>query len=367
MIPFSHVGLFAGIGAFDLGFGERYTTTFANDHDATKASCYAANHGRGALHVGDIAGVTADDIPGRPDVMSVGFPCVDISEAGKRAGIRGERSGVFWEFVRILGDLNGQGRAPRVVVVENVSALLGNGFDAVVGALKGCGYRRLGATVVDAAHFRPQSRLRVFIIAVHGDLKIPAGLEAAAPVSAFTPAALVKAVASLPGELASTWINWALPVPPASNVRLVDILEADAVWDAPARSALLVSQLSAISKAEISKAQAHGATAAFAAFRRKRPVVGSQFEIRTDGIAGCLRTASGGSSRQALFAVDRGEIRTRLLSPREAARLQGLPDTFRLPPNLNAALTACGDAVCVPVVAHLAKHLVTPILAQTKE
>ena len=86
-------------------------------------------------------------------------------------------------------------------------------------------------------------------------------------------------------------------------------------------------------------------------------------ELRFDGMAGCLRTPGGGSSRQLLLIVEGAQVRTRVLSPREGARLMGLPDTYRLPARATAALHLVGDGVAVPVVRHLAERLLEPLLA----
>src|SRR5690606_35554411 len=73
-------------------------------------------------------------------------------------------------------------------------------------------------------------------------------------------------------------------------------------------------------------------------------------EVRFDGIAGCLRTPKGGSSIQTIVLVNKGEIKTRLISKREAARLMGVPDEYKLPESRTKALYGMGDAVVVPVV-----------------
>ena len=86
--------------------------------------------------------------------------------------------------------------------------------------------------------------------------------------------------------------------------------------------------------------------------------------MRFDDLAGCLRTPAGGSSRQVLLIVDGADVRSRLISSRETARLMGLPDDYRLPDNYNEAYHLTGDGVVVPVVRHLAEHLFEPILDQ---
>ena len=84
-------------------------------------------------------------------------------------------------------------------------------------------------------------------------------------------------------------------------------------------------------------------------------------EVRFDGIAGCLRTPGGGSSRQTIMVVHGESIKSRLISSREAARLMGLPEDYILPKKYNEAYHLLGDGVVVPVVAHLSQHLFLPI------
>lgn len=83
-------------------------------------------------------------------------------------------------------------------------------------------------------------------------------------------------------------------------------------------------------------------------------------ELRTDGLAGCLRTPRGGSGRQILFKAGRGRYFVRLITPREAARLMGADD-FKITAPLNQALFGFGDAVCVPVIAWVAQHYLNPV------
>ena len=85
-------------------------------------------------------------------------------------------------------------------------------------------------------------------------------------------------------------------------------------------------------------------------------------ELRVDGIAGCLRTPRGGSGRQILFKAGKGEYWARLLTPRECARLQGVPDTYKIKVPLNQALFGFGDAVCVPVMEWIATHYLNPLV-----
>jgi DNA (cytosine-5)-methyltransferase 1 len=84
-------------------------------------------------------------------------------------------------------------------------------------------------------------------------------------------------------------------------------------------------------------------------------------EVRFDNVAGCLRTPTGGSSRQTLLFVEGASVRSRLLSSREAARLMGLPEEYKLPSNYNETYHLAGDGVAVPVVRHLSRTLLTPL------
>ena len=85
-------------------------------------------------------------------------------------------------------------------------------------------------------------------------------------------------------------------------------------------------------------------------------------EVRFDGLAGCLRTPRGGSSRQMLLIVEDGAVKSRWLTAREGARLMGLPDSYVLPAAQSPGLHVIGDGVAIPVVRHLAVNLLEPLL-----
>ena len=105
--------------------------------------------------------------------------------------------------------------------------------------------------------------------------------------------------------------------------------------------------------------------AAFPGYRRTRN--GKQvLELRFDDISGCLRTAEGGSSRQFLLLHEAGRWTARLITPREAARLMGATERYRLSTSYNESYNAMGDAVAVPVVKYLADHLLVPLAKNGK-
>jgi DNA (cytosine-5)-methyltransferase 1 len=140
--------------------------------------------------------------------------------------------------------------------------------------------------------------------------------------------------------------------------------EANTDWDAPEKTAKLLTQMSPLQRARVEALSESGARAVGAVFRRIRVERGARVqraEARFDGLAGCLRTPAGGSSRQILLFVEGDQIRSRLLSPREAARLMGAPDHYPLPEGQTAALHLFGDGVCVPVVRWLSQNLLGPL------
>jgi DNA (cytosine-5)-methyltransferase 1 len=363
---------FAGGGMARAGLEPAWRPLFANDFDPRKGAAYVANWGNGGLVVADIASLTARDLPGEADLAWASFPCQDLSLAGAGAGLDGRRSGAFWGFCAIMGALKADGRAPKLIALENVVGALtsrgGADFAAIAEALQGLGYR-FGALTIDAAEFLPQSRPRVFFIAAQRDLAVPARLVSTVPPPQHASTALKRVAAGLPPALAADWIWWRLPEAPRANARLIDCVEPEPQrWHDPAQTCAFVAALSPASRADVALARESGARCVGALFRRTRPDgaggVKVQAEARFDGLAGCLRTPGGGSSRQFLIEVIGENIRTRPMTPREAARLMGLPDSFKLPPRATDALHLLGDGVAPPVVRFLSENLLRP-LAET--
>ena len=110
---------FAGGGMARLGLGDAWNCTFANDNEKRKAGSYKDNFdGASELKVCDIEDVEVSDLPGRADLAWASFPCQDLSLAGNGAGLRGERSALFWEFWRLIRGLSAEGRGPRTIILE---------------------------------------------------------------------------------------------------------------------------------------------------------------------------------------------------------------------------------------------------------
>lgn len=369
---------FAGGGMARAGLGEGWTCTFANDFSPAKASAYRANWGDQDFTLGDIAKVSIGQLSGCASLAWASFPCQDLSLAGAYAGL-GEhgaevvtRSGTFWQFWTLIKGLKREGRAPRTIVLENVYGALtsrgGADFVAICNALADSGYS-FGAVVIDAALFLPQSRPRVFFVASVADRPIPADLKTADPKS-WHPAALTRAQAQLRGRAQDQWVWWNLPTPPQRTTQFSDIVEdapTDVTWHSEAQTARLLSMMSEGNRQKVEAASRSSRRSVGTIYRRTRPdedgVKHQRAEVRFDGIAGCLRTPGGGSSRQTIMVVEGKKIRSRLLSSREAARLMGLPDTYIMPKRYNEAYHLAGDGVCVDVVRFLAKSLLEPLNA----
>ena len=370
--PFSFYEFFAGGGMARLGLGDGWACAFANDFDGVKAATYRANfpEASGAaaehFHEGDVWKLTAGDLPGHADLAWASSPCQDFSLAGARAGLAGGRSSAFFGFWRLIEGLAAEARAPRVIVIENVSGLLnshgGRDFAALCEALAARGYS-FGALEIDAAGFLPQSRPRVFVIAT----REPPTAELVGE-SPFHTRAVKAAHAALPPALAARWIWWRSAAPAPRNTDLAALLEPDAAvaWHSPERTVRWLDLLAPLHRARLETIQRRGGRAVGAAYRRMRLESGCKVqraEVRFDGLAGCLRTPRGGSSRQVIVVAEAGTLRTRLLTAREAARLMGLPDSYQLPKGATSALHVAGDGVAVPVVRWLAQEILEPLLS----
>lgn len=349
---------FAGGGMARLGLGAEWRCLFANDFDASKARIYRDNAPEAPLVEGDIFALTSGDLPGRADLAWASSPCQDFSLAGARAGLSGGRSGAFYGFWSLMKALDGEGRAPRLIVIENVLGMLtsrqGGDFTALCAALAGAGYR-FGALEIDASLYLPQSRPRVFVLASREPV---GGFEGPSP---FHTPAIRAAHGRLPPDLKTGWVWWRMAAPARRNTTLADLLQPDdqVRWRSSEETRRLLAQMDDRNLMKVRNLS--GERAVGAVFRRTRGGV-QRAEVRFDGLAGCLRTPGGGSSRQLILVVEPGRVRSRWLTAREGARLMGLGDDYRLPASESAALKIVGDGVAVPVVRHLAAALLEPML-----
>lgn len=376
MNKFEYFEFFAGGGMARAGLGDNWLCTFANDFDPMKIATYQANWGGDGLVLGDVNDILTTQIPGVADLAWASFPCQDLSLAGNAKGLGSvneqTRSGAFWAFWRLMETLISERRAPAMIVLENVYGSLtankGRDFAAIARCLALGGYR-FGAMVIDAARFVPQSRPRVFIVAFRSDMHVPEHLVLSQPSSAWHPDAMEVAIDRLSELDRECWL-WMAPSEPKTHVphlsELILDQPDDVNWHSLAETQKLIAMMSDVNRKRLADMQADGRRLVGTLYKRTRidgaGVRRQRAELRDDNIAGCLRTPGGGSSRQTLVVVEGQSVKTRLLSAREAARLMGLPDSYKLPPRYNDAYHISGDGLVVPVVRFLADTVIEPIL-----
>ncbi len=336
-----------------------WSVVFANDIDPNKLEMYSAHFRDEESHfnLGDIHALNPQTLPSAM-LATASFPCNDLSLAGGRAGLVGVHSSAFWGFTRAL---EGMGRLkPPIVLLENVVGFLtsngGKDFLTVLQELNRLGYR-VDTFIVDASHFVPQSRQRLFIVGIDNDEPPPALVEESGFYeSEIRPKALADFIFEHSNDV--LWDIRNLPPLPALQLTLGNIIEplpADSSeWWSQDRVDYLLGQMSERHLATAEEMMRRAVYSYGTVFRRVRNGR-SMAELRTDGIAGCLRTPRGGSGRQILFKAGRGRCQVRLLNGRECARLMGA-DNFFLNVPLNQALFGFGDAVCVPVVEWIAEN-----------
>jgi DNA (cytosine-5)-methyltransferase 1 len=351
---------FAGIGLVRKALAENgLSVVWANDIDPAKRSLYALNFDASEFRLDDIRHVVGADLP-HVDLATASFPCTDLSLAGNRVGLRGAQSGMFWEFARVIRQM-GECR-PFAIMLENVPSLATShaGRDLYVALRR---LNRLGywcdLLMVDARHFVPQSRPRLFIVGMRAPLAKPSNWTP----SPLRPAWIGRFVAAHP-DLHLNALQRTLPQ--ASIHTLAEVVERlpgdDPRWWDAERRARFLAQLSPLQLVRLHNMERANVPMWATAYRRTRHGTPA-WEIRADAISGCLRTARGGSSKQALVEASDGHARVRWMTATEYARLQGAGDYNLAGVPENRALFGFGDAVCVPAVSWVARAYLTPLLA----
>jgi DNA (cytosine-5)-methyltransferase 1 len=267
-------------------------------------------------------------------------------------------SATFWHFIKNLSQLGV--RRPRIVALENVTGFVssraGRDISAAIRALNGLGYS-IDVLSIDARRFVPQSRPRLFLIGdMDPDIDDPT-----------------------PSELRPSWLDGifsdpnlrthrsTVPTPPPLNMSgftaIADRLpDEDSRWWDKDRTDAFRSALTELQEERLNHLMDSRHVSYRSAYRRMRNGK-PRWEIRADDIAGCLRTARGGSSRQAVVEAGFGKFRARWMTPHEYASLMGVPRYALDNVSSNNAYSGFGDAVCVPVVRWLAENCLVPRLA----
>jgi DNA (cytosine-5)-methyltransferase 1 len=341
---------FAGSGLVAEALRPHFRAAWANDFCEKKAAVYRANHPASPFHLASIENVTGADLP-LATLAWASFPCQDLSLAGLAAGIHGQRSGLVWEWLRVIDEM---ATPCPVLVAENVVGLVsgagGAHYRALHAALVARGYR-VGALMLDAVRWVPQSRPRIFVVAVAKNAPVPARLIDTRPNWAHSQAV----IAAMRDQIDAVW--WKLPEPLARQTTLEDLID----WRAPCDPAHVAGAKLALIP-ERHRNLLNAKTRHVAPGYRRTRETGQMLELRFDGVAGCLRTPKGGSSRQVLVLKEGNDTRIRLLTIRETARLMGAPEGYKLPGTYNEGYRAMGDGVAVPVASYLAKHLLRALV-----
>lgn len=343
--PWTMHEFFAGSGLVAYGLKGMFKPIWANDISEQKAAVYKENFGDGYFKLDDIKNINGKNLP-FANLSWASFPCQDLSLAGSLGGIHASRSGLVWEWLRVLDEMPNK---PKILLLENVLGLLstngGDNYRALHMSLVERGYR-CGAIVLNASHFVPQSRPRVFVIAVQKECEIPK------EIVRNEPCWLHNKVAVKLGKNLPDWIWWYTEKPARRKLMLKDVVEEQTQFDKDEALRLVPPK----HQQKLDMLDTVYATG----YRRTRNGK-QQLELRFDGIAGCLRTPEGGSSKQYLVVKKDGTVHARLLTVRETARLMGAPDSFQLPGSQNDGYKAMGDAVAKPVAEFLGKRFLAKI------
>ena len=355
-----------------LGLEPHWKCLFANDIDRLKAQTYTINWGDREFIHADIGRLRSTDLPDKADLAWASFPCQDLSIAGLGLGLVGARSVAFWAFCDLIRRLHKRGRAPSLLVLENVPGALtsrhGQDFKAICSSLESLNYH-FGAVLIDAAFFVPQSRPRLFIIAIRRSKWNGTPLISDAPTKWCTTEVLQQAYENLPKTLRAKWLWWKLPKPRRRNKTLHDVVARnhyDEEWHSRGQTSSLLRLMPPSHRRKIQQSNLSSHKSVGTLYRRMRKMkdgsMKQRAEVRFDDIAGCLRTAAGGSSRQIIVSVGQRKVRTRLLAIKEGASLMGLPRGYKLPENYYEAFRILGDGLAVPLVRFLSSRLLLPLV-----
>ena len=335
---------------------------WANDFDRDKVHMYETHFGASDDHELRPRRHRQGPWPGPPGGTQLGVGILPLHRPEPRWVAARARRLAFFDVLALHPHPEGEGNhRPPVVALENVVGLAtshgGADLAAAVGELNDCGYS-VDILTLDARRFVPQSRPRLFLVGV---LEPPQ--EDPSEVSLLRPEWLQK-----PFNDPDLRTHRALlPEPPPmleGGLSLVtEHMESDdGRWWDEVRTKAFMSELSPVNLVRIEELRRARQATYRTAYRRTRNGKPS-WEIRPDDIAGCLRTARGGSSKQAVVEAVNGAIRVRWMTPREYARLMGA-DKFKLEGLRNIqALCGFGDAVCVPAVEWLAENYLLPLVS----
>ncbi|OFC58740.1 DNA cytosine methyltransferase [Candidatus Erwinia dacicola] len=354
---------FAGIGLVRAGMEQTgIRTVWANDYDQNKKSMYEGHWKSHELLLADIHTLKSENLPAA-NVAWASSPCTDLSLAGKRVGLRGGReSSAFFGFTDLLAGMNE--RRPEVIVLENVTGLASShnreDLRAAVKEFNALGYA-VDAITLDARRFVPQSRPRLFLIGAKNP--IDGGEQDTC--------------------LRPDWLSWLhkdpevrtfmMPLPKAPDLlsqgftlETETMPDSDPRWWKAAKITLFKNSMSAVQRERLEHLVSLNSITARTAYRRTRNGI-PVWEMRAEDISGCLRTARGGSSKQAVVVMGQGSLKVRWMTGLEYARLMGA-GWYTLENMRDSQIQyGFGDAVAVPVVSWVARHMILPHLEAARK
>ena len=365
------VELFAGIGLVHEALRQLgWHPVLANDNDPRKIRAYKANYPDVPFNEHDVRVLDLCEYPA-PRLVTASFPCIDLSQAGNRHGLNGKHSSLVRTFLAKVAALADYGKKPEFLLIENVPNLLsihnGAALEEILQTLADLDYG-FDVVQVDAKHFTPQSRNRVFIIAV--DLNRHPLKQRAFPNDHLRRHKMAEAYRKNPRL---PWFFFDFPHLPSREISLRDVIERvpdkSSVWWDQEQTDYFWSLVEHDHKTRLEALVSGGRRHVFTAVRRlrRRRKREQIFNVRFDGLASCLRTPVGGSSTQYVIIIEDGVLRGRRLTALESARLQGvcLPDhspDFQLAGSETDIRFAFGDAVCVPAVRWVVEHSIEQLI-----
>ncbi|MDR1033721.1 MAG: DNA (cytosine-5-)-methyltransferase [Bifidobacteriaceae bacterium] len=308
------IDLFAGIGGTRLGFQltERVKTVFSSEWDKYAAQTYEANFGE--QPAGDITKIASEMIPDH-DILVGGFPCQAFSQAGLKRGFDDVRGTLFFEVARIVQD-----KRPRAFLLENVKNLLshdkGKTFKVIKHTLEDMNYTVYSSTFRARDFGVPQNRERVYIVGFCNNQVTNADM-------------------------------FAMPIPPKTRTCVGEILEhnvsdkftiSDTLWKGHQR--------------RLREHKAKGNGFGYSLFNAK-----SEY---TNTLS--ARYYKDGSE----ILIEQKNKNPRKITPREAARLQGFPEEYRIVVSDTQAYKQFGNSVCVPVIKAIAEQILKVLDANGK-
>jgi DNA (cytosine-5)-methyltransferase 1 len=305
---FTFIDLFAGIGGLRLPFEDLGgTCVLTSEIDPYAKETYCANFTEDSAHrfVGDVRQVSEHDVPDH-DVLLAGFPCQPFSHAGLRKGFDDTRGTLFFDVARII-----EAKKPKVVVLENVRGLRshdnGNTLERILQILDAEYFTSVSD--LNAKHFGlPQSRARIFIVGIRRDIQDASSFKG-----------LSKPLAPVPTTVGSILEG---TVPEKYTI-------SDRLWAShQARKAKHLENGNGWGYKLVQPESTHTGTISARYYK--------------DG---------------AEILIDQPGLNPRKLTPREAARLQGFPDEFKLPCSDSQTYKQIGNSVPVTVVRALADTL----------